>query len=79
MYYTMKMFIHYMYKFKDGNRFIIKFIAENSALKLDLLRFRSSSNHGEESNFMTTNLVFSHNNLNILICGLSFCLQFMID
>ena len=75
----MKMFIHYMYKFKDGNRFIIKFIAKNSALKLDLLRFRSSSNHGEESNFMTTNLVFSHNNLNILICGLSFCLQLMID
>ena len=76
----MKMFIHYLYKFKDGNRFIIKFIAENSALKLDLLRFRSSSNHPrEESNFMTTNLVFSHNNLNILICGLSFCLQLMID
>ena len=48
----MKMFIHYIYKFKDGNRFIIKFIAENSALKLDLLRFRSSSNHPrEESNF----------------------------
>ena len=42
-----------MYNFIDGNRFIIKFVTENSALKLDLLRFRSSSNHPRaESNFM---------------------------
>ena len=51
-----------MYNFKDWNEFIIKFVTESTALKLDLLRFRSSSNHlREESNFMTTVLVFSHN------------------